>query len=305
MPNKEIISKDKKPLEITKDKILGYLDSFGFGTKLDDLEKKQFIEIATAFQLNPFKREIYCIPYFKNVKDSKGKWIKEKALSIITGYEVYLKRAERLHVLDGWSVKTEGSISNSSLRAIITIYRIDWKHPFIHEVYFKEYNQDNKIWKNKPVTMIKKVAIAQAFRMAFPDDMGGLPYTNDELPENMTTNITEDSETTEEIQQNKTKPSEETKRKMLLAQIKDVIKTDGFKNEKELKAIRKEVEKAKSNADLNSILVKYQSELNKSVNKEFEEAITDKAAKAFKGEILENFKDDIPGEATENELDIF
>ena len=30
--------------------------------------------------------------------------------------------------------------------------------------------------------MLKKVAIAQAFRLAFPDEMGSLPYTAEEMP---------------------------------------------------------------------------------------------------------------------------
>ena len=42
------------------------------------------------------------------------------------------------------------------------------------------------MWKEKPVTMIKKVAIVQGFRMAFPDEFGGMPYTAEELPDEMT-----------------------------------------------------------------------------------------------------------------------
>ena len=34
--------------------------------------------------------------------------------------------------------------------------------------------------------MLEKVAIATAFRRAFPCDFGGMPYTTDELPEHMT-----------------------------------------------------------------------------------------------------------------------
>ena len=32
--------------------------------------------------------------------------------------------------------------------------------------------------------MIKKVAIAQGFRLAFPDELAGMPYTADEIDEN-------------------------------------------------------------------------------------------------------------------------
>ena len=40
------------------------------------------------------------------------------------------------------------------------------------------------MWGSKPRTMIKKVAIAQGFRLAFPVELGGIPYTADELPGN-------------------------------------------------------------------------------------------------------------------------
>ncbi|MDC7124296.1 MAG: phage recombination protein Bet [Spirochaetales bacterium] len=175
-----------KLAEVTENKIIEYLDITGIGKQLSQLEKKQFIEISSAFQLNPFKREIYCIPYMKNVIDSNGQWKKERAISILTGYEVYIKRAERVGALDGWNVETKGKVSAPDFRAIATIYRKDWSHPFIHVVFFTEYKQDNKIWKQKPVTMIKKVAIAQSFRMCFPDEFAGMPYTSDELPDEMT-----------------------------------------------------------------------------------------------------------------------
>ena len=186
--------------EITKEKIGEYLNAFGMTTQLKKAEQVQFIEIAHAYQLNPFKREIYCVPYESNIKDQYGKWVKERRLSIITGYETFLKRAERTNKLNGWSVKTDGQLSqvrkmkyekevlvwSGNMRAIVTIHRKDWTQPLIHEVHFSEYNQENKMWNEKPHTMIKKVAIAQAFRLAFPDELGGIPYTSDELPDNMT-----------------------------------------------------------------------------------------------------------------------
>ena len=52
---------------ITAERITKYMEAFGIASQLEKGEKEQFIEIATAFQLNPFKREIYCIPYGKGV----------------------------------------------------------------------------------------------------------------------------------------------------------------------------------------------------------------------------------------------
>lgn len=99
--------------------------------------------------------------------------------NIIVGYEVYLKKVDKTGRCDGWSVRTEGQGNN--LKAIIEIHRKDFTAPFRHEVYFAEYKQDTDIWKSKPITMIKKVAVAQGFRLAFPTEFGSMPYIAEEF----------------------------------------------------------------------------------------------------------------------------
>ena len=139
------------------------------------LTKEQFnLFVATAREccLNPVKREVYAVVY----NDYKSG---EKKMNIITGYEVYLKRAERTGKLNGWECHTDGQ--GQQMKAVVTIDRKDWEHPFKHEVYMSEYNTGKSLWASKPITMLKKVAMAQAFRLAFPDELGGMPYTSDEL----------------------------------------------------------------------------------------------------------------------------
>jgi phage recombination protein Bet len=159
---------------VTAQKLTEYLTAMGLAKDLKESEKSQFLEIAQAYGLNPFKREIYVTKYGDN-------------FSIIVGFETYLKRAERSGLLQGWNVVTSGKIQDNSLKATITIYRKDWAHPFTHEVYYAEYVQKTragevtKFWKDKPVTMTKKVAISQGFRMCFSDELGGMPYTADEI----------------------------------------------------------------------------------------------------------------------------
>jgi len=51
------------PTEIPKQTVLDYLTAFGLASQLTDSEKLQFIEIAQAFRLNPFKREIHVAVY--------------------------------------------------------------------------------------------------------------------------------------------------------------------------------------------------------------------------------------------------
>lgn len=171
-------------LEQVNDKeLIQYLDVMGISPKLTENEKIQFLNIAKLNKLNPFKREIFCTVY------GEGQY---KQLSIITGYEVYIKRAERSGQLDGWHATTTGSVATNDLKAIVTIHRKDRQHPFIWEVLYDEYVQKTKqgevtkFWV-KANFMTKKVAISQAFRLCFSDELGGMPYTSDEMP-----NITED-----------------------------------------------------------------------------------------------------------------
>lgn len=173
---------------VTDIQINKYLKSLG--SKLNETHTNQFIEMCKGFNLNPFKREIYGIGFGNN-------------FNIVIGYEVFLKRAERSGCLTGWRFWTEGELKTVTkevnfkdklgnwkkkfvdaprgIKGCIEIHRKDWEKPFYHEVYIEEYSPDNKIWCSKPRTMIKKVAAAQGFRLAFPVELGGLPYIEDEL----------------------------------------------------------------------------------------------------------------------------
>ena len=163
---------------VTKEKIKEWLTMTGKVKDLNPGEVGQFIEIATVFGLNPFKREIHVSVYSK---DDPNK----RALTIVIGYEVYLKRAERLHNLDGWKCWTTGE--GSKLVAHIQIWRKDRKQPFEWEVPYSEAVQTkygggaNHFWTKMPSLMLKKVCISQGFRLCFPDDLGGIPYTDAEM----------------------------------------------------------------------------------------------------------------------------
>lgn len=157
-----------EPENISKETVKKYICA-----SATDQEILFFLQVAKTFNLNPLKREIYLVKYGE-----------EKA-QILTGYEVYLKRAQRSGQYGGMKSWTEGE--GKELKAIVEVYRKDWTKPLIHEAYYSEYVQTkkdgtpNRFWATKPRTMIKKVAISQAFRLAFPDEFDGMPYTSDEV----------------------------------------------------------------------------------------------------------------------------
>jgi len=134
----------------------------------NDKELFLFMNIARSYGLNPFKREVHFIKYGQN------------PASVVVGYEIYLKRAESSGQLDGWSV-TILDQGTPKERAQITIHRKDRKNPFIWEVSRKEFDKGQSTWKLMPEFMLKKVAIAQGFRLCFPEQLGGMPYIPEEI----------------------------------------------------------------------------------------------------------------------------
>lgn len=213
---------------ISDKELIQYLDIMGISPKLTENEKIQFLNIAKLNRLNPFKREIFCSVY------GEGQY---KQLSIITGYEVYIKRAERSGKLDGWHATTSGSVATNDLKATVTIYRKDRQHAFIWEAYYDECVQTKRdgtvtaFWK-KANFMTKKVAISQAFRLCFSDELGGMPYTSDELPQqtdDITHEVVYDSiDNTEAIQAEVIKPvstlTEKQFDKLLLSDLPTIQK---------------------------------------------------------------------------------
>ncbi|MCF6776728.1 recombinase RecT [Thiotrichales bacterium 19X7-9] len=152
------------------------------GVNLSPTESKMFFDIAKLHNLHPLKKEIFIVKY-------------GSSFNIITGYSVYIQRAELTGQLDGWETWFDESCED--LKAFIKINRKDWSQPFIHSVNFSEYVQQNQLWKTKPKTMLRKVCISQGFRLAFPVQLSTLPYTQDELPDSEIKDVTP-KEVTEE-----------------------------------------------------------------------------------------------------------
>jgi len=146
--------------KVTKEDITKY-----FCPLASETEVFMALGIINSLNLNPFKKEVHLIKYSK-----------EKPISIVVGYEVCIKRAERTGKLDGWEV----GITDDSKKAWVRIHRKDWKIPFYWEVDLSEFDKKQSTWNQIPSFMGKKVAIAQGFRLAFPDELGGMPYTQEE-----------------------------------------------------------------------------------------------------------------------------
>lgn len=169
--------------KVTEKDIDDYL--FGTDTKLTDSQKVLFKAVALASNLNPIKREIYAIPYERNVMKN-GRWVTETTMAIVTGYQVYLQRAEATGLLGGYKVELTKK-DNKIQTAKVIIIRKDWSIPFEWEIEFDEFAKKNKdgeligSWKTMESFMIKKCALAIGFRLCFPNELGNMPYVAEEL----------------------------------------------------------------------------------------------------------------------------
>lgn len=157
--------------------------------KATDQEAFMFMQLCKAQGLNPFLREAYLIKYG------------DEAATIITGKDTFTKRADRLPQYDGFKagvivlsqgkvMHREGSffvIGEELLGGWAEVFRKDRNQSFRNEVSLKEYERKKKDgslmsnWRSMPATMIRKVALVQSLREAFPDEFGGL-YSPEEMP---------------------------------------------------------------------------------------------------------------------------
>jgi phage recombination protein Bet len=179
----------EQEMEISKEDVKQYI-----APNATDTELYFFYNIAKSFGLNPFKKEIHFVKY----GDKPGQ--------TIVGYETYIKRAERTGLLDGWSVWIDKD--NVGEKAVIEIHRKDRNHPFKWEAYRKEFDKKQSTWNAMPYFMLKKVAISQGFRLAFPEQVGGMPYTPDEINAGVTEALPKEDVVDAEYQNGNSQPAQ-------------------------------------------------------------------------------------------------
>ncbi|MFA5376795.1 MAG: recombinase RecT [Dehalococcoidia bacterium] len=152
--------------ELTEAAIIKAFDLLGIGAKLDAQQKALFVEMAKLYHLNPLKREIHAV-------QMGGKLVP------VTGYEVYIQRARDTGLLQYWHVDEDGEGQN--YKAILVIKRRDWPQEFRWTARYSEVKRSGPMWQERPTFMTQKVAISQGFRLCFGEELGGMPYTVEEM----------------------------------------------------------------------------------------------------------------------------
>lgn len=167
---------------------------------VSDQEVFLFVKMCQAQRLNPFVTgEVYLIKFG------------QQPAQMVVGYDTYKRRAEEnpsylykesgIIVCRGQSgeiVQKKGAClypSETLVGGWCEVHKLKGSTEVktYKEVGFNEYDKGNAIWKEKPCTMIEKVAISQCLREAFPKDYEGL-YTEEELTSAQYSVLGEDTE---------------------------------------------------------------------------------------------------------------
>lgn len=163
-----------------------------FPPNATDMDMIYCMKVAETFNLNPILKQIYFVERVTNINGQRISKIEPLA-----GRDSFLTLAHRSGKFAGIesecgikqkAVLQDGEWMNKNeLVATARVYRTDNERPFCAEVSYGEYVQRTgkgeitKFWREKPETMLKKVAESQALRKAF--DISGL-YSIDEVGEN-------------------------------------------------------------------------------------------------------------------------
>ncbi|WP_072500563.1 phage recombination protein Bet [Olsenella phocaeensis] len=156
------------------------------GQQADPREVFSFMAKCQARHLNPLAGDAYMTVF-------KGK------ASVIVSKDYFVRTATQQPTFDGMRagvvvinketgelIYREGTIVGANTEVLVggwaEVHDKSRSHPSRAEVSLAEYDQHHSLWNTKKATMIRKVALVQALREAYPGSYGGL-YDSDEMPE--------------------------------------------------------------------------------------------------------------------------
>lgn len=160
-------------------------------------ECAMFMNLCKHRNLNPFTNEAYIIKFGK------------EAAQMVVSKEAFMRKAEINPAYSGHEagiivsrgkdiLELEGSFklpTDTLLGGWAEVYVKDKEVSIKAKVSIAEYSKGQSTWKAIPCTMIRKVALVQALREAFPSDLGAL-YNAEELgvDESKVNNVKEEVE---------------------------------------------------------------------------------------------------------------
>ena len=194
---------DGSEMALTLENIARYVVTGG--APASDRDIMAFMAKCKARRLNPFAGDAYMTCY-RNRDGSTSS-------SVIVSKDYYTRTATEQPGYDGMEAgvvvvnrdgrmeyRTGALVGRETERLVggwAKVYDKGRSHPSVAVVGMDEYDQGRSLWKSKPATMIRKVAVVQALREAYPAAFAGL-YDAGEMPEGPKPEPQEDKEPQED-----------------------------------------------------------------------------------------------------------
>lgn len=158
-----------------------------------DQEITMFLQLCRYQKLNPFLNEAYLVKFGS------------QPASLIVSKEAFMKRAEShpqyggleagiIVARNGEMIDLEGAVKlpdDDLIGAWTSVHRKDRERPIKVRIAFAEFSKGQATWKQQPMNMIRKSAVVNALREAFPEALGAMYTEDDAQPTNETTPVFE------------------------------------------------------------------------------------------------------------------
>ena len=164
-------------IHLDPDTVVNYLVS-GDASTVTLQEIVLFMRLCQSQGLNPFTRDAYLVKYKSDspAQVIVGKGALEKRASRCARYRGF-KAGIIVRRPDGVLDKRTGTFRLPEEQLVggwAQVFVEGFQSPIEATVSLNEYDTRKSVWAQKPATMIRKVAKAQALREAFPEDMAGM-----------------------------------------------------------------------------------------------------------------------------------
>lgn len=180
------VANDGVEVRLTPQTVAAYVSTGN--AQADPADVVRFMATCRARGLNPLAGDCYMTVY----QGASG-----KSVSTVVSKDYFVRTATQDPAFDGMRAGIvvmgkdgqlsyrEGCICGRQTERLVG----GWAEVLVRgrsvpsraEVSLEEYDQHRSLWKTKPATMIRKVALVQALREAFPAKFGGV-YDRDEMP---------------------------------------------------------------------------------------------------------------------------
>jgi phage recombination protein Bet len=170
------------PGGMTTQDVINYINP-----KATESEAYLFAEFCRRKGADPMTKQVYLVIY----EGQNG-----RQANFIAGKEYFTEKAEAHPQFDGFQAgiiirskegaleRREGTFWIKEEEALVggwaKVHRKDRKIASGIEVPFKDFDTGKNLWAKMPATMIRKVALVQALREAFPANFGGM-YDRSEM----------------------------------------------------------------------------------------------------------------------------